>query len=372
MTRLREALRGIAEQAPQVDLTELVAAGGRRRRRRAQVVLALAAAAVTMIGVVTGAALIGGPYRGGPYRGGATPGQGAAAVPDLPGGAVGEIQHAYRTRCRGTAFDRDACAIAEWRVVTRTGRTYRVPQALVFTENMRELPVALSRDGRGFAYYDRRAGTYVVRDMVTGATRTASVRVARSAVGVGARLALSDDSRYLVFDPRVGGKDPALLIDMRTGRTVSIPARYNTISVQGGVALLVRYRKTDLWLMPVDGHAPKPVRFKGTFILFSELAPDGRTVSAVELDEYNTKRITLLDAKTGRILRKVTIRGLPKDAYLSYGAVWRSGSELIVHSYYKNSMRAYAVDVGTGKARQIATYEGYLERLISMPGIVAQ
>jgi Tol biopolymer transport system component len=211
-----------------------------------------------------------------------------------------------------------------------------------------------------------------VRDMVTGATRTASVRVSRSAVGVGARLALSDDSRYLVFDPRVGGKDPALLIDMRTGRTVSIPARYNTISVQGGVALLVRYRKTDLWLMPVDGHAPKPVRFKGTFILFSELAPDGRTVSAVELDEYNTKRITLLDAKTGRILRKVTIRGLPKDAYLSYGAVWRSGSELIVHSYYKNSMRAYAVDVGTGKARQIATYEGYLERLISMPGIVAQ
>jgi len=365
MTRLREALRGIAEEAPKVDLTELVVAGHRRRRHRAQAAMALVAAAVTMIGVVTGAALLGGPYEGG-----ATPGQGAVTVPDLPGGAVGEVQHAYRTRCRGTAFDQDACAIAEWRVVTRAGRTYRVPQALVFTENMRGLPVALSRDGRGFAYYDRRAGTYVVRDMVTGATRTAPVRVAQSAVGVGARLALSDDSRYLVFDPRVGGKEPALLIDMATGKTVSIPARYNTISIQGGVALLARYRKTDLWLMPVDGRAPKPVRFKGTFVLFSELAPDGRTVSAVELDEYKTKRITLLDAKTGRILRKVTIRGLPKDAYLSYGAVWRSPSELVVHSYYKNSMRAYAVDVRTAKARQIATYEGYMEGLITMPGIV--
>jgi hypothetical protein len=59
------------------------------------------------------------------------------------------------------------------------------------------------------------------------------------------------------FDPREGSKDPGLLIDTRTGKTVSMPGKYEVISIKDGAAELIRYRKTDLWLMPVKGGCPE-------------------------------------------------------------------------------------------------------------------
>ncbi|MER6173173.1 hypothetical protein [Streptosporangium sp. NPDC001681] len=366
MKRLREALDDIANEAPLVDLTDLadLAVAGHRRRRRTTLTLA-ALAAVAVLGAATAAVALPGS-RGGDT---ATP-RSVEAVPDLPDGRTGALSHAYQTQCKVDAerLLPPDCSAIEWRVVTRTGTTYRVPQALVRNTKDRPVPVAISRDGRMFAYYSRQAQAHVVRDLVSGSEVTSSVTVKEERIGAGSMLVLSDDGRYVIFDPREGSKDPGLLIDMRTGKTVSVPGKFEAISIKDGVAALVRYVKTDLWLMPVTGGGT-PVRFDGAFIMFSELSPDGRTVAAFEWRKDQKHRFTLLDAKTGRTLRKVAIRGLPKDGGVSNTALWRSGSEVTIVYWDRKSPGTYAVDVNTGQARQLARYPGNFAHL-TLPGVV--
>ncbi|MFI6458075.1 hypothetical protein ACIBF6_41805 [Streptosporangium amethystogenes] len=362
MRRLREALDGIANEAPLVDLADLAVAGHRRRRRTTLTLAAVAAVAV--LGAATAAVALPGSHGGDT----ATP-QNVDAVPDLPDGGIGAISHAYQTQCKVDAERRlpPDCSAIEWRVVTRTGTTYRVPQALVTSTKDHPAPVAVSRDGRMFAYYSRQAQAHVVRDLVSGSEMTSSVTVKEERIGVGSTLVLSDDGRYLIFDPREGSKDPGLLIDVRTGRTVSVPGKFEAISIKDGVAVLVRYVKTDLWLMPVTGGGT-PVRFDGVFVMFSELSPDGRTVAAVEWRRLKSRTLTLFDAKTGRPLRKVAIRGLPKDGGISNTALWRSGSEVTIVYWDRESPGTYAVDVNTGQARRLARYPGNVAHL-TLPGI---
>ncbi|MEU4232195.1 hypothetical protein AB0F17_48550 [Nonomuraea sp. NPDC026600] len=362
MTRLREALNDLADEAPMVSLVDLAIAGHRRRRRTTRTVAAVAAVVVLLGAGTTAAAL---PWSWGDRT--ATP-RGADTVPDLPDGKVGLIGSAYQTPCEVDDMARRVdCSAVEWRVVTRAGTTYRVPQALVNTTKQRRVPVAISRDGRMLAYYSHQAQAHVVRDLMTGSEVTSPVTVKEERIGLGSMLVVSDDGRYVVFDPHVGSKEPGSLIDMHTGKTVQVPGKYEAVSVKDGVAELVRYIKTDLWLMPVTGGGA-PVRFPGTFIMFSELAPDGRTVAAVEFRDLKKRTLTLLDTKSGRTLRKVAIRGLPENGSLGGTSIWESGSEVtIAFSDTKGSKLIYAVDVRTGRLRQLARYPGKFPR-VTLPG----
>lgn len=352
MTRLREALNDIADEAPMVSLADLAIAGHRRRRRTTLAVAAVAAVVVLGAGTTAAVAL---PWSWGDHT--ATP-RAADTVPDLPDGKVGLIGAAYQTSCKVDAERRADCGAVEWRVVTRAGTTYRVPQALVSTAKVGRVPVAISRDGRHLAYYSHQAQAHVVRDLMTGSEVTSPVTVKEERMGPGSMLVVSDDGRYVVFDPREGSKEPGLLIDMRTGKTVPVPGKYETVSVKDGVAELVRYLKTDLWLMPVAGGGA-PVRFHGTFIMFSELAPDGRTVAAIEYRDMKKRTLTLLDAKSGRTLRKVAIRGLPKNSALSGTSIWASASEVTIALFQdKGSLVTYAVNVRTGQIRELGRHPG--------------
>ncbi|GGQ14345.1 hypothetical protein [Streptosporangium pseudovulgare] len=382
MTRLRRALNGVAEEAPMVDLADLALAGHRRRRR----VTALLAAAtvVTVAAGATTAAVASirsdgvaaarqteaaaAPLRS--HDAAATP-QPEAAVPDLPGGRVGPLAYAYPTPCE---VDRERktvdCAAVEWRVVTRSGTTYRLPQALAFNDRARRVPVAISRDGRMLAYYSRHAQAHVVRDLVDGSEVTSPVTVKEERIGIGSMLVVSDDGRHVAFDPREGSKEPGLLIDVRTGKTVRIPGKYEPVSIKDGVAELVRYVKTDLWLMPVTGGG-RPVRFAGTYIIFSELAPDGRTVAAVEMKDFRKRRFTLLDTAGGRAPRKVTVRGLPEKAGVIGTGPWRSGSELTLFALDAKGTHVYGVDIGTGRARRLADHPGKPGGFLVLPGVAS-
>ncbi|MDR8407870.1 hypothetical protein MTP10_03855 [Nonomuraea sp. 3-1Str] len=367
MTRLREALNGIADDAPLVDLADLAIAGHRRRRRIGTALAALATAVV--LGVTTAVVTLPGQGANQP----ATP-QRLDTVHDLPEGRVGPLSHAYRTSCEVDAERHLDCSAVEWRVVTAAGTTYRVPQALAQTTRMDTTPVAISRDGRLLAYYSRQAQAHVVRDLVTGAKTISAATVKEDRIGVGSMLVVSDDGRYLAFDPREGSKQPGSLIDTRTGRTVPINGKYEPVAIKGGVAELVRYIKTDLWLMPVAGGG-RPVRFDGVFIMFSETAPDGRTVvafgrdgAAPDTDDLARNRLTVLDARTGRILRKVTMRGMPKGGGQAMGAgPWLNGHEVTIAYGAKGDTSTYGVDVTTGKARLLSRYPGRHEGL-TLPG----
>ncbi|MEU8380507.1 hypothetical protein [Streptosporangium sp. NPDC048865] len=363
MTRLREVLDDIADEAPSVSLADLAVAGHRRRRRT---VLALAAVAA-VVALAAGTASVTLLESRGDHT--ATP-QRSETVPGLPGGKVGPLGYAYQTPCKVDRKRNVDCSATEWRVVTRTGTTYRVPQALAHNAKQWHVPISISRDGRMLAYYSRQAQAHVVRDLVTGSEVTSPVTVKEERMGPGTMLVVSDDGRHVVFDPREGSRDPALLIDVRTGTTRSISGKYETIGVKDGVAQLVRYRRTDLWLTPVTGGGA-PVRFDGVFILFSELAPDGRTVAAFEFvkGRLETRKLTLLDARTGRILRKVTIRGLPKNGGFTATSPWRSGSELtLLYMHGKGIRTAYAFDINTGQTRQIARYPNNLPYM-AFPGV---
>ncbi|GAA2299185.1 hypothetical protein GCM10010149_55120 [Nonomuraea roseoviolacea subsp. roseoviolacea] len=350
MTRLRQTLNDIADEAPLVNLADTAIAGYRRRRRFTTGAAALGTALV--LAAATAATTV--PWQ----RQQPAASQDAGTVPDLPAGKIGPLSHAYRTRCEIRPQRTVKCDEVEWRVVTAAGTTYRVPQALAMTSKNWSVPVSISRDGRMLAYYSRQAQAHVVRDLVTGAEMTSPVTVKEDRIGIGSMLVVSDDGRYVVFDPREGSKDPGTLIDVRTGRTAPVNGKYEVVSVKGGVVELVRYVKTDLWLMPVTGGG-KPVRFKGPYIMFNEVSPDGRTVAAVQWGQGNQDVMTLLDVKTGRVVRRLTMRGLPKDrfAHLMNTGPWVSGHEFtVVYGAVGGRAATYAVDAGTGRTRRLTGY----------------
>ncbi|MEV4548878.1 hypothetical protein ACI2LC_23910 [Nonomuraea wenchangensis] len=345
MSRLRAALGELAQEAPDVapttDLAGLAMANHQRHRRNITMATAFFAT-VALVGAVTAGVTLTGSGQAAP----ATP-----SVSDLPSGKVGELSYAYRTKCetdlpQTPSFD---CSKVEWRVVTRTGRTYRVPQALANTPDHTQPPVAISRDGRIFAYYSRQEGAHVVHDLVAGTQVVSRAKVKESQIGRGSMLVVSDDGRHLGFDPREGSKYPGLLIDVRTGRTTTLNGKYEAIGIKDGLVELIRYRKTDLWLMPVTGGG-KPVRFHGTYINFSEPAPDGRTVAAIEFEK---KKLTLLDTRTGRVVRTVTVKGVPVKGGPDSVRIWASASEVVLDYQVGKELRSYAVNVVTGKARQV-------------------
>ncbi|WP_433352051.1 hypothetical protein ACQP25_03435 [Microtetraspora malaysiensis] len=360
MTRLQKALKDLAEEAPPVSLADAAIAGHRRKRRTRMALTAIVTVAA-LVATTEGAVAI---WPRGIQT--ATP-QRADTVADLPDGKVGPVSHAYQTPC---LFDRKGritdCGVREWRVVTRTGTTYRVPQALVANDRSQNVCLAVSRDGRMLAYYSREAQAHVVRDLVTGTEVRSPVKVTGDQFKVGNQLVVSDDGRYLVFKPKVGSKNPGVLIDMRTGKSVTLPGKYEAITVKGGIVELVRYVKTDLWLMPVTGGGT-PVRFDGVFINFSELAPDGRTVAAYDMTNRSKPAFTLLDTKTGRILRRVTVRGLAKPAAIVNISVWESPSEVMFLTL-DGQYSLYAVNVNTGKARHVADYSTRTVQTLILPG----
>jgi hypothetical protein len=379
VTRLRDTLDGIADEAPPVDfshLAERAVAGHRRRRYVMTAVAALATAAV----VSAGAIIVTLPGVTGHRAATSHQGTGAGAAPDLPDGKVGSLSHAYRTPCvidkGGRRIEPADCSAVEWRVVTRAGTTYRVPQALPRTErDDTGVPVAISRDGRMLAYYSRQDRAFAVRDLGSGSVVTSTVTVEEKDIGVGAMLVVSDDGRHVIFDSREGSKWPGVLIDMRTGRKSVLDGRYEPVSIKNGVAELIRYVKTDLWLMPVGGGG-RPVRFEGTFIQPSEVAPDGRTVAAVRWRRpvknqmKQVPALTLLDTRTGQVVRQVRIRGLPADADIENTSVWVSGHEVTVVVGGKGGISTHAVDVRSGRARHLTRYPG-VSRKVVLPGMAA-
>ncbi|MFI6291346.1 hypothetical protein ACIBEJ_07140 [Nonomuraea sp. NPDC050790] len=360
MTRLREAFSDLAEQAPLVDLADAAIAGHVRRRRTGRAVAALAT--VTALGL-TGAVTAALPWAPSPAPVAAERGDNTDKVPDLPSAPGSPLGYAYQTPCAKEPYD---CSRSTWRVVTRSGKTYRLPRALAYTAQNNTAPVSISRDGMLLAYYDPTEGAHVVHDLGRGTRIVSRLRLGKDRMGAGSMLVVSDDGRHLAFDPREGSKEPGMVIDVRTGTSVPVPGAYEPVSIKDGVASLVRYRKTDLWLMPVTGGG-KPVRFDGAFIMFSELAPDGRTVAAVRHRRSLRNELTLLDTKNGRTLRTVPVHGLADGGALIGTGPWRGPQEITVQYAGTGGVRTYAVDLRTGRARQLDRYPGKLST-VTLPG----
>lgn len=374
MRQLRDALVDIAVEAPAVDLTDWAIAGS-RRRRRTRLAISAAAVAVTVVAGLTvfvGSGLL--PAQDKPVVASET-----GKIPELPGRGVGPLSHAFRTFCHVGGPIPPDCRNGGWRVVTKSGQTYHVPQALGGKSGPAFYPLAISRDGRVIAYYSRQARTFQVRDLAGGAVRTAPVTVAESRLGRNARLVLSDDGRYLAFTGWPSSKEDGLIFDLGAGRTYRLPAGWEPRSVDGTTVTLARdwrkWQKSGIWLMPPAGGGT-PATVDGRFMSFSPPAPNGARVAALRLDKAARRpdgTITVLDAGTGKIRKTVLLGGLPKDTRpLTLGA-WLNASEVTLSAlpsehWAENRQITYAVDVETGQARQLAVYRPQSLMHVVIPG----
>jgi hypothetical protein len=395
MTWLHDVLDDLAHDAPQADLTErTIRTRERRRRRAASLVAAAAVVAVALVATAAVRLLPGKPDAAGE--------QGTGVVSDLPARGVGPVTHAYATFCNpGKGKAPQGCVNGGWRVVTRTGRTYRVAQALRLSQSgLRDSPMAISQDGRKIAYYDTKARTFAVRDLASGEVRTAPTRVPEAWLGSIAHLLLSDDGRFVAFTKRPPLKDPAMVFDMRERLARPLPNGWNPIglSPDGDTITLAEYAPktrlrtmTRLWQTSTVGNA-KTVDVTGDYLV-GALGPDGKSVVAVEgVDVPGTGcrrsggELVHLDKDTGKVLRKVPVRGLSMTANFVYLRSWTGPQEIIAlaRPFVCFDTRddapvpttdpeyvpftAYAVNVNTGQARKLATYTAQDFFQIVLPG----
>ncbi|WP_214416633.1 hypothetical protein [Sphaerisporangium fuscum] len=393
MTWLRNVLVDLADDTPQVDLAERTIAVHHRRRRTTISYLAAAMVVAIALGVTAAIRLL--PH--GPQE--------AASVSDLPARGAEPLTYAYKTFCKpGSEKALAGCRDGGWRVVTRSGKAYDVPEALPSLApgrtGLRDSPLAISRDGWKIAYYSAKEGTFQVRDLASGQKTTAATKVPKAQLGSISRLMLSDDGRFVAFSKVPDFKDPALLIDMRDGGVRELPNRWVPIglSQDGATITLADYSPTsrlrtisNLWPSSSKGHTTSvdlPAAYH-----FSPLAPDGKTVAVIENRSTAEKPcrhgdLALMDTLTGEKRKTTVISGLPSDVSQISLRTWLSAEEVtaltmsvrcrpasevpddepaMIDPPYQ-TMTAYAVNVKTGKARKLTTYIAQDFFRIVLPG----
>lgn len=374
MTRLRTVLDGIATEAPAVDLADRVIAGHRRRRRARLAFAAVATAAVTGAGAITGAGLLPAGHGDDAATTTARATQGPGSIPDLPARGVGPLGYAYLSFCKVEGPKPADCRDHQWRVITRAGEAYHLPQALGMYGAGNWAPLAMSRDGRMLAYYSSEAQTFKVRDLAAGTELTAPVTVKETELAGSPSLVLSDDGRTLAFVPDPGtwpGLLPGLLIDLRASTARRLPGGWRPTSIEGGQVTMVALQPAArVW---VGGGTP--VTVGAGYKRFSALAPDGRSMAALRLgrDDRLERTLTVLDATTGAETRKVAIRGLAGKPYLLTLGTWLNPGEVTLAALptddaHENRQAIYAVNVETGQTRSLGVYPGQSPVHLVVPG----
>ncbi|MER5644588.1 hypothetical protein [Streptosporangium sp. NPDC002524] len=414
MTWLRDVLVDLADDSPQVDLAERTIATHGRRRRTVISLLAAAMVVLVALGTTAGIRLLPDEPQKTASKGdlpasnlpaGDLP-AGDLPAGDLPPRGVGPVSHAYKTFCGpATGKAPSGCRDGGWRVVTRSGETYHVTEALPSLApgrtGLRDSPLAISRDGRKIAYYGAEEGTFQVRDLASGQKTTAARKVPKSLLGSVSRLMLSDDGRFVAFSKVPEFKHPALLIDMRDRAVRELPNRWVPVGLSrdGATITLADYSPrsrlqtiSNLWPSSSKGDSTSfilPVSY-----FFSPLAPDGKTVAVIEnlsTREKPCRRggdLALMDTLTGKKRRTTVISGLPADVSHISLRTWLGAEEVtaltmslrcrplsqvpddepaVIDPPYR-TFTAYAVNVETGRARKLATYraQGFFE--IVLPG----
>ncbi|MGP4105266.1 hypothetical protein [Nonomuraea sp. KM90] len=261
--------------------------------------------------------------------------------------------------------------------------------------------MAISGDGRKIAYYSAKEGTFQVRDLASGAKTTAPMKLPpKTWLYSMTRLMLSDDGRFVAFSKVPEFSHPALLFDMHDRVVRELPARWVPIglSPDGATITLAQYSLnsqlrtiSNLWPPTSPGNSTAvilPQHYR-----FSPLAPDGKTVVAVE-DRSTAEKpcqmgaLVLMDPLTGKKRKTVPIRGLSPDVSQIYLRTWRSADEVTalttsvrcrppsgvpddepaqIDPPYR-TFTAYAVNVRTGEARKLTTYRAQDIFGLAMPG----
>ncbi|MET9250476.1 hypothetical protein [Nonomuraea sp. NPDC003709] len=381
MTRFRDELQLIAAQAPEVDLAER-AVRGARRWKAATFGSALASLVATALAATV---LITTP-------GGATMSGEIANV--LPASGVDPAAYAYYDFCgrewdyrKNTKTFGKECA--QWRLVTRTGGSFRMPEALsVYTEQTPDNymntggPLEISSDGKRVAYYSEKDQKFAVRDLADGRIWLTPQTVTRETmVKNGMVLVLSPDGRFLGL---LGATSS--VVDMETGQVTEIPEGWRVRRIgNGGTPVVVSDDEDRLGVF--DGGKVTPLNKTSRQV--SELSADGRTVAYLDGEEIKDHLVTrpvdtvvTLDVTTGKILSRAEFTDVPKNVRGPRIGGWHSSTEVVISDKPSSGTWGgkeggvptlgevtYAIDVNTGRIRKLAehTYKAWAGDL-SLPG----
>ncbi|MEV0231113.1 hypothetical protein [Nonomuraea sp. NPDC050786] len=382
MTRFRDELRLIAAQAPEVDLAERAVRGARRKKAATfgSAVASLVATALTATVLITA-------------PGGATMSGKIADV--LPASGVDPAAYAYYDFCgrrwdprkNTRTFDKEC---AQWRLVTSTGESFRMPEALsVYTEqtpgNYMNTggPVQISSDRKRVAYYSEKDQRFAVRDLADGRIWLTPQTVTRETmVKNGMMLVLSPDGRFLGL-----ARQTSSVVDMESGQVTEIPEGWHVQRIgNGGSPVVVSDDKDRLGIF--DGGKVTPLGKSAQEV--SELSADGRTLAYLDGKEFKDHFMThdfdtivTLDVTTGEILSKAKFTDASKKLRGLRIGGWQSPTEVMISAVADSGswgegkedgvptlgQVTYALDVNTGQVRKLAeyTYKAWSGSL-SLPG----
>ncbi|MEU6780193.1 hypothetical protein ABZ912_13410 [Nonomuraea angiospora] len=367
MTRFRDELQLIADQAPEVDLAERAVRGARRWKVATfgSGLASLVAAALTATVMITA-------------PGGATfSGQIADA---LPASGVDPAAYAYNDFCglewtpkKTRVFDTEC---AQWQLVTSTGGSFRIADALsVYTGQVPEsamntiAPLTISSDGKRVAYYSDKDQKFAVRDLTDGRIRLTPQTVTREATAKNVTVpVLSPDGRFLGLAGRRSS-----VVDMEAGQVTEIPEGWSVRRIgNGGSPVVVTDGKDRLGLFD-DG---KVTPLNQTSKEVSELSADGRTLAYLDGQELKDNTVThdfdaivTLDVTTGKVLSRAPFTDIPAGfGYPRIGG-WRSPTEVVLSDVLRDTSwggkkdgmptlgrATYTIDVNTGRIGKLDEY----------------
>jgi hypothetical protein len=382
----------LAENAPRSDLADRVVAGARRRRRARLLAVPAVAAAVAVVAVAP--SLVGGsePQSGEGATSGAWVVLNAGALPGpLPAGRVEPVKYAFLDFCRrvgDVSKHPPVGECAQWRVVGRSGKQWRVADALgaysVRTDPdvSHFAPLRISDDGRRIAYYRQVDERFVVRDLTSGRVTVVAQRVPVTALHQApASLMFSGDGQRLAISFNGSAAGRALLADTTTGAVRALPGTWviglgrdaSTVTLAD-----VRKGRTTLLLAGPDGVLRKRVRL-GPKVEVSGggnmVAPDGHTLATLpgrpagpELGPVpRLDRVTLVDVRTGKPVGTRKVR-MPGDTAPGARVGWAGPSTVFISTAwpldptapdYDNLFtmgeRGYLTDLETGRVRVFGT-----------------
>ncbi|WP_043633610.1 hypothetical protein [Nonomuraea candida] len=381
MTRFSDELRRIAAQAPDGDdgLAERAVRGARRRRAAVVGSVAGSVAAVLVAMTLGATAFLTTPSDRDTITG---------TVTDvLPERGVEPAAYAYYDFCgrrwdhrKNThTFDQEC---AQWKVVTRGGQSFRVPDAVsVYTEQTSANymntggPLAISADGRKIAYYQAGTDRFAVRDLADGTILVTPRLFPRAAmVKGGSLIRLSPDGRFLSVS---AAGLPAVVVDMSSAEVTEVPEGWFVEQVgNGGAPVILRDGRDRLGRLE-DGRVSVLSPARDDARQYGGLSPDGRVLPCIDGAETSDALVTkahdtlvTLDAATGEVLGRARFRDAPAGFRVRRIGGWLGSGEVMVtgtddadpvRGWKKGEPptmgeRVYAIDVRSGRVRLLATY----------------
>ncbi|SEF60410.1 hypothetical protein SAMN05444920_101177 [Nonomuraea solani] len=354
MNTLRDDLRDLAAQAPDVDLAARAVQGARRRRSAR---LAGVAAAVVCL-IAAGSAALFRSYEPPVVL---TPPD-VKAVP-LPAKGVAPVEQLYQEPCESP------CERREWRLVARDGAVY--------TFDADPGPVAVTPDGRRIGYFSAKQGTILIRDLAGGKIWKAPIDEPEKAFEGEYALRLSPSGLRFIVSGWGGRKEPNLLVDVERGTSSELKKGWFPVSVADGngpVVLVKPYDKiTQVWVL-----GRKPFTIQDFAYDFSPLASDGRSLARLTGDTNQRPReidsIATIDVlRGGQEKARVRVTGLREGLNPAWLGAWVSEHQVMVIAVPERvrdgvPAAVYAVDVRTGVSSEMFAIRG--DGVMVLPGVV--